>query len=187
MKVIGSLFDVSARCILLIISLILVSCGQPLHERMGFSEADWNDLSSSERVGYLHAAEAVQAIQNGTNTPSYRARRALSVYIQSGTALMGTDFTRQAYEPIHAVFEQDTCKDLTLKAQAGRSTTTLRACFYGHEFWLDPSPTQIAYANYSARLFETSLWRKFIYNHVNTNGYVGFDNVNIAVKLLDYS
>ena len=78
MKVIGSLFDVSARCILWIISLILVSCGQPLYERMGFSEADWNDLSSSERVGYLHAAEAVQAIQNGTNTPSYRARRALS-------------------------------------------------------------------------------------------------------------
>ena len=170
----------------ILISLI-TSCGQPLATRMGMSEDAWNSLTSIERSEHYAQYELAEKLRRGTIPPAYPHRRALSVQITSGTAKMLPSFTLQAFQPATMVIEQDSCQHVTLKAKVGDDTTTLSACFFGHEFWLDPSPTNVDMANYSVRLFESSLWRKFTYNHIDTRGYVGLNNANIAVKLLDNS
>ena len=94
------------------------------------------------------------------------------------------DFKPERYNAILLTLQQDSCKRVPIRALDSDKQTTLNICFWGHQVWLDPSNTNIDNALYSARLFESGLWQRFTYKHINTSGYAGLSDVNISVKLI---
>lgn len=179
-----------ARHLYTILSLfcvhILVSCGKPLPEQVGMSQANWDALSSSQRTAMLIDYETIQKTRQSYVPKTLRIDRALSIKISGGTVHMPPDFETVAYDPIWVVVAQDHCKRVVVAAKDKHQHTDLSLCFWGHELWLDPSNKDPQYAKFSVRMFESSLWRKFIYNDIHSEGYVGFDHATIALKLLEH-
>lgn len=179
-----------ARHLYMILSFLmaglLTSCGKPFSEKIGMSQSDWDNLSSSERTHILENYESIQQTRHTYVPKTLRMDRALSIKISGGTVAMPPHFASVAYDPILLVIKQDQCKRVSVAAKDKHQHTEVVVCFWGHELWLDPSNQDAKHANYSVRMFESSLWRKFTYNHISSSGYVHFDHATVALKLLEH-
>lgn len=164
----------------------MTSCGKSLPEKVGLSQAAWDRLSSSQRATLLSRYDNIQQARNSYLPKMLYIDRALSVKISGGTVHMPPSFEPVAYEPVWVVVEQDHCKRVVISAKDKRRHTDLSICFWGHELWLDPSNKDPQFSNFSVRMFESSLWRKFTYNEIHSDGYVGFDHATVAFKLMEH-
>jgi hypothetical protein len=166
--------------------LIVSGCGKPLPEEVGMSQSDWDNLSSSQRATLMMNYDDIQRTRQSYLPKMLHVDRAVSIKISGGTVHMPPNFEPVAYDPIWVVVAQDHCKRVMVAAKDKHQHTDLSVCFWGHELWLDPSNKDPQYANFSVRMFESSLWRKFIYNDIHSDGYVGFDHATVALKLMEH-
>ncbi|MBT4884812.1 MAG: hypothetical protein HON55_01500 [Legionellales bacterium] len=165
--------------------LLLTGCGKTLPEKLGLSKVSWDDLSSEDRQIMLNDYAEIENIRSHYMPKTLRMDRALSVKITGGTAKLAPNFQSESFNPIMFTLKQDSCKYIKVAGKDTANTTTLQACFWAHQLWLDPSNTDKSKARFSARMFESSLWRKFTYNDIDTFGCVGFQHINVAVKLIE--
>jgi len=181
---------ITTKCFFILLSvgiaLMLTGCGKTLPEKLGLSRSSWNEMSSEDRNLMIYDYAEIENIRSHYMPKTLRMDRALSVKITGGTAKLAPNFELQSFKPVMFTLKQDSCRYIKVVGKETSDTTSLLACFWAHQLWLDPSNTDKSKARFSARMFESSLWRKFTYNDISTFGYVGFQHINVAVKLIEH-
>jgi hypothetical protein len=169
---------------ILFIGFFLSSCGRDFPELLGMEKGIWYKMPPNKKDEYMATYSEIIHIRNTFSPNKIHLNRSLSVLISDGTAKMLPDFKAERFKPIMFVLNQDSCRKVDVISKDSDKTSSLKACFWGHELFLDPSNTDSNHALFSARLFESSLWQHFTYKHVSTTGYLGLTDVNIALKLI---
>ena len=170
---------------LIMASLLITSgCTESENVKYGISKAIWDSSDATVKNNYHENYNDIKVLRHNYKPNKLRMHRALSVLISGGTAKMPDDFVSYSYDSVSFAIEQDSCKRVSIYAKENDLSTSLKVCFWGHELLLDPSNIDQKHANFSARMFETSLWQNFTYHKINTSGYVGFKDANVSLKLL---
>ena len=165
-----------------IVSLLLSSCGTSINEKLGYNDSYWYSLDYATQNSIMHNHEIVLSLREYSNIPQYKDDKAYTVAINSGSALVLPTFVREKFLPVTFVIENGKCDKIKLNSPDGINFTILHACYYGDELWLDPSEVEPKFANYSARIFRTSLWHNFTYENISTFGYASLRNADITIK-----
>lgn len=148
-------------------------------DELGISQRQWNQFSAEKQSSILSDAALVRGPETlADNTPS----STVAVTVNGGTALFPPFTQSSAYAPLQFTLTNDTCKNIAIKQQSGKTTTHMKACYINNSLYLDPSPYRITF-QYGIRLPASSLWdRGYTYHAINTFGFVQLKDVQIHIK-----
>ena len=170
--------------LIMVFLFVISGCSESENVKYGISKTLWDSSDATKKNNYHENYTNIKVLRHNYKPNKLKLHRALSVLITGGTAKMPNEFSSYNYESVSFAIEQDSCKRVPISAKGAELSTSLKVCFWGHELLLDPSNTDPKHANFSARMFETSLWQNFTYHNISTTGYVGFKGVNVSLKLL---
>lgn len=153
--------------------------------KLGISDLEWSSYSPEKQQTLTANYKKIVKEQAKAKENSSLGKTFLLVTISGGQIMFPPVFINwQSYEPIKFMILQKECRDIKVMHNSDDGDKTyLRSCYYGNILYLDPSRYDAATKDGTVTIYSSPLWLDgFVYQGINSNGYVKFSNVNIKIQ-----
>lgn len=156
------------------------------HTQMGINNDQWRLLNDKQKQDYVARYRQIQRYQNHRQYQPGASR--ISVQISGGTANMAPSFDANPFYATKFQLRDGQCRQVPLIAVQKATQANLTACYIKQVLSLDPSRYKVQDQEGTLFLNYNPVWRHgFTYYGLDSNGYVGLDNVDIKVYAIRMS
>lgn len=174
--------NISYRCLgIAIVAAVVLLSGCSTASRLGFSNAQWQGLTPTQRQQYTQGYHQVK--EQKKEQPKTYAGPPLSIYFERGTAKMPPTFHSYRFQTVNFHIKAGDCRTIPLRSIDTRDHVGMRVCYNGLTLSLDPSRYQLSKANGSLHFNYSPIWKQgFTYSGVNTTGFAQLRHANVTIK-----
>lgn len=180
----------ASKFMILLITGLLTGC-QPGPQDLGLSRAEWQQLSAEQREQYQ---QNYAAIQTGVREAMRKSKSAagtgdqnlpsIKVTISGESAMMPPFEHPYAFQqPLVFTLQNGQCRMIGVQSRDGAHESQFEACYKNGRLGLDVSHTSLTAQEGTLFVFRNPLWSEQLsYDHLNSNGYVRFHQITVAVS-----
>jgi hypothetical protein len=187
------LFFIDKKIILLFcVHFFLVGCATNTPEKLGINELEWTSYSQEKQqtllANYERMTKEHEGVLEKQEVDKKLSDHFLEVNIYGGKVMFPPSFINwQSYQPVHFTIFNGKCHNIEMiQASDSDTKTELSVCFYGNVLYLDSSRYDPSNGEGSVSIYRSPLWLSgFVYNEVNSGGYVRLNNVAVEIKQKD--
>lgn len=172
-------------CVFLSLSLsLLAGCATVSPAKLGISEADWEEYSSTKQEELISAYEKAQETKRKTS--AQLGTGILSVKIEGGTVLLPPYTTPTAYQSMHFTMREGDCHiKIPVIPTDSDKKGKLEACYKDNTLYLDPSPYEPGLSIGSLQFPYMPIWKRgFTYPNVSSSGLLKLKSAQISLHAL---
>lgn len=173
------------RLLLICGCLWLFGCTTNMPARLGISDLEWASYSQEKQQSLITNYGRVAKERTSISKQNVGDSASVVVSIYDGKIMFPPAFIDwQHYKAVQFTISEGQCIDVELEHKlTSKINTKLGACFHNSTLYLDPSRYNIAQKYGSINIHSSPLWKTgFVYKGINSNGYVRFNNVTVAIK-----
>lgn len=169
---------------LLVLVVTLLSGCALSPDRLGISEAAWNQYTPAQQEEFrnlYYQAEKIRAEQK--KNPERSLQKPILVTIHDGKILMPPFTTWYSYKLKSFAINKETCLDNEIMQINSEEKINLRACYKKGILYLDPSQFEQGKILGTVQFLYNPLWEQgFTYPNISTTGYAKLKNATIEIR-----
>lgn len=178
------------RLISVLAVLLCLDACAPNAVQMGIKPSDWAHATEIQKTQWRDAYLFYKKIH--PELPGNSRGSQLVVHVDGGAVLFPPYFDRyRPYKPLSFVLFDGQCRYVPVVSVIDPAIrNTLYACFARHTLALDPSRVDKQSKNGSLIVNHSPLWQRtggWVYESVNSSGYLSLNHVNIRLELKKFN
>jgi len=168
----------------LLIFAFLTGCATVYPNRLGISQADWDQYSPAKQEQLMSAYEQAQERKKSVHVQA--GSGVLSVKVEGGKALLPPYTNLVAYQTVAFTIKQGDCRrKIPVIESDGGEKGKLEVCYKDDTLYLDPSPYDSALSLGSLQFPYMPVWKRgFTYPNVTSTGLLKLTNAQIYLREL---
>jgi hypothetical protein len=164
------------------VSLLLLSGCAATPSSLGLSKEHWDSASPAVKQCWVRAYGNYK--QQHLSLPGdVGGDNNIKISISGGTATFPPSFAPLPYRQVTDYLPSGACHIENVYVATGKAKTQLYICYAKNTVAIDPSRYDVSTTDGSLILTDNPMWDSgFVYNNMNTNGYVKFTDVTIKIQ-----